>query len=633
MNPLATIRTSLASLRGTLVRFRRYLVPQRGLLAFGVLAMFAEIAFRLAEPWPLKFVFDRLFTGRGSQPAQAANPVDAERLLLFAVAAVIALALLRAVAAYIHSVGFALVGNRVLSGVRFDLFNHLQHLSPRFHARARTGDLLTRVIADVGRLQDVAVTALVPLVVHSLTLLGMVGLMFVVNWQLGLLALAVFPLLYYFTVRFGRRIREASRAQRQREGEVSSIAAESLAAIRTVQALSIHDQIGAVFQRGNTANLREGVRSARLSATLERTVDVVIGVLTAAILWRGAALALDGRITPGDLIVFLTYLRAAFRPIRDMAKYAARIAKASASGERVVEILDTPIDVAEMPDARPAPERVESINLRAITFGYDPADPVIRNFDLTVQAGQRVAIVGPSGAGKSTIASLLLRLYDPDSGAILLNGVDARSLSPRSLRARFALVPQENALFRMSIRENLLLADPAADDARLRAACDLANASEFIAALPRGLDTVIGERGETLSGGQRRRLVLARAALRNAPVLVLDEPTAGLDNHSRTLVNDAILRLSSGRITFLISHDLALARLADLVIYIERGEVLERGTHQALMAEAGEGGGRYAAMYRAQAERGDAEHVGPGPDTPGAYQLELTKEAAHALPG
>ena len=602
---LAQFRRSIRSLGKAVGRFRPYLRGHRTLLSLGVAGMIAEIALRLAEPWPLKIIFDRVLASRSPTGIDRMIPADLSPtvLLSISVGAVVVFAVLRAAAAYSNSIAFALVGNRVLTKVRSDLFLHLQRLSLRYHARARTGDLLTRVIGDVGRLQDVAVTAVVPLMVHSVTLVGMLALMTYINWQLGLMAVAMLPVLVLLSARMGGRIRDAARRQRRREGDTGAIAAEGLAAIRTVQALGIEERVGKIFDKGNQGTLTEGVKTARLSARLERSVDVLIGFVTAGVLWRAAGLVQADLITPGDLIVFLTYLKNAFKPMRDMAKFAGRISKASASAERVVEVLDTKPDIFDSPDARTAPERIESITFEGVSFEYSPGRPALREFNLSARVGEKIALVGPSGGGKTTIAGLVLRLYDPVGGRVLVNGADVREYAVGSWRRRVAFVPQENTLFRMSVRENLLCGKPDATDAEIVAACELVGAWEFVRDLPEGLDTIVGERGESLSGGQRRRLALARAAVRASPLLVLDEPTSGLDNRSRGLVTAALARLGEGRLTIVISHDLSVAVGADQVLFIEHGRVVERGTHDTLLALSG----RYASMYALQASDAGVE--------------------------
>ncbi len=640
---LGSAREQAGSYQRIARRFAPYLRGQWSLVMCGALALLAEIALRLAEPWPLKLVFDLVFAA----PGKDARPVGVvertlfawveqqppARVILIAALAIVAVAVLRAASAYVHTVVFALVGNRVLTAVRADLFAHLQRLGLRFHARNRSGDLVTRLVGDVGRLQEVAVTAAAPLVVNTLTFVGMFALMFTIHWELGLLALVVLPIMSLSTARLSGRLKSAAKLQRQREGEVSSTVVEALSSIRLVQALGIEDQQSRVFAKSNNGALKETVRSARLAARLERSVDVLIGVGTALVLWRGATLVVNGRLTPGDLVVFLAYLKTSLKPLRDMAKYTGRIAKAAASGERVMETLDQTPDVLDATNAVPAPAAIDELRFDRVGFAYELAgsgpQEIIHDLSFGVRRGRLLAIVGPSGAGKSTIAALVLRLYDPTRGHVLIDGRDVTRFGVRSLRDRIAPVMQESTLFALSVRENLLLGRAGASDEEIMRACELAGAWEFVQRLPEGLDSVIGERGDTLSGGQKRRLSLARAALRRAPILLLDEPTAGFDQENTRLVRESITKLAQGRITILITHDLETAAMADEVLLLDRGCIAECGTHEALVAA----GGRYAAMYRLQRDATRADTSAPLPDASIPDASSPAPERAHAYAG
>jgi ATP-binding cassette, subfamily B, bacterial len=588
-----SLSSSLPGLRRLVRRFHPYLRKQAGLIAGAFAALFGEVAFRLLEPWPLKLVFDRVLGADGSSAAGSLEPAS---LLGLVALAVVFLAGARALTAYLSTVGFALVGQRVLTEVRSDLFRHLQRLPLGFHSRARGGDLTVRVIGDVGLVKDVAVTAALPLLGNLMILVGMLGVMFWMNARLALLACAILPLFWLRSVRLSRRIREVSREQRKREGAMAATAAEALGSMRLVQSLSLETVFDDAFAAQNKKSLREGAKAKRLEARLERTVDVLIAVSTALVLWYGARLVLAGSLTPGDLLVFLAYLKSAFKPVRDFAKYTGRLAKASAAGERILELLDREPEIRDPAGAiRVARVRGE-LRFEGIGFQYEDGTTVLRGLDLEIPPGRTVALVGPSGIGKSTIAGLVLRLHDPTEGRILLDGRDLRDYALESLRGQVGAVPQDATLFAVSIRENIAYGAPGCTDAEIEDGARLANAYEFIRALPLGYDTVVGERGVTLSSGQRQRIALARAAVRRAPILILDEPTTGLDELNERAVVAAIDQLARSATTLLITHDLRLAARADEVLLLEQGSIAERGTHAELMAARG----RYATLYRLQ---------------------------------
>ena len=425
-------------------RISRYFWPHvrqhRGLIAGSTVALFAEVGLRLLEPWPLKFVFDRILQTKSSRASQfpSLEQIDPMKLLALAAVAVVVITGLRALAAFWQTIGFAKIGTRVLRKVREQVFRHVQYLSLSFHTSARTGDLVMRVINDVGMLQDVAVTALLPLVAKTLVVVGMAALMFAMNWKLALLALSVLPLFWLRTVTLTRQIGEVARKQRRQEGAMAATAAESLSSIRTVQALSLEEKFAASFASESERNLKQDVKGKRLSATLERSVDVLIAIATALVLWFGAKLALRGEISPGDLIVFLAYLKSAYRPIQDFTKYTGRLAKASAAGERVIDLLERVPDVRDNPDARRAPAFVGKVEFQGVSFAYESNPDVLDEISLVVQPGQHVALVGASGAGKSTLVSLLLRLYEPQRGRVLLDGADIRQFTLESVRSQIA---------------------------------------------------------------------------------------------------------------------------------------------------------------------------------------------------
>lgn len=580
--------------------FWPWIQRQRALIAGSLLALFAGVGLKLLEPWPLKFVFDRIIPVgvHGGQSGVAwVDALEPITLLTLAALAVVVITGLRAFAEYRSTFGFALIGTRVLTEVRNDLYRHLQTLSLSFHTKARGGDLVLRVIGDTNLLKHVAATAVLPLMASALVLVGMLGIMVWLDWRLTLAALATVPLFWLTTVRLSRRIHEAARKQRARESALAATATESLTAIKVVQALSLEKIFAEDFRGRSKKSQNEEIKTSRLSAKLERTVDLLVAVSTALVLWLGARAVLRGDLTPGDLLVFLAYLRRAFNPVQDLAKYAGRMAKAAAAGERVIQVLRQKPEVRDLPGAVVAVGLRGAVRFDHVSFAYELDRPVLENIDFEVLPGQHIALAGPSGIGKSTLLGLLLRLYDSGRGRVLLDGRDLREYTVASLRSQVSVVLQDSLLFAASVRDNIAYGAGNVTREEVEAAARLANADEFIRALPQGYDTILGERGLSLSHGQRQRIAIARAAIRKSPVLLLDEPTTGLDEENERAVTEALLRLAQGRTTLIVTHNLLWATRADLILYLEEGRVLERGAHAELMRA----GGRYAAIYALQA--------------------------------
>ena len=588
-----------------------YVSRQWAIVIGSLLALAAELLLRLLEPWPLKFVFDRIIGGgRSALPANSLlEPLGTTTLLAVAAAAIVAVTGLRAVASYGSSVGFALAGNRVCTSLRNALYRHLQSLPLSYHTRARSGDLLLRVIGDAGLLRDVAITAALPLVANVLILASMTVVMLWLRWDLALVALLPAPFFWMSTRTLSRRIGDVSREQRQREGAMAATAVEAMTAIRTVQALSLEETFSRAFNEHGAKSTRDDVQAKRLSARLERTTDLLIAASTALVVFYGAVLVRRRQLTPGDLLVFLAYLKNAFKPLQDFAKYVGRLAKAAAGADRVVDVLERTPAIRNLPGAQAAPRFEGAVRFERVGFAYDDGRMVLDNVDFEIVPGETIALVGPSGIGKSTVASLMSRLYEPSTGRILIDGCDIRDYTLESLRAQIAVVLQDSPLFVATIYENIALGLADRDKSDVVAAVRLAGAYDFVRQLPQGFDTVVGERGTTLSQGQRQRLAIARAIVREAPILVLDEPTTGLDEESERAIVEAIDVCARGRTVLLITHDLRLAARAHRILYLESGRLLEQGTHAQLI----ETGGRYATLYRMQT----AQIRSPSPS--GAY--------------
>lgn len=571
---------------GAIYRFRRELYPHWRSLLGAAICSLAYSAATLAEPWPLKWIFDNVLD---DEPFSTRLPwidsivgADRTRILVAAAATILVLALLRSVLYFYQRILTTKTAQEVVAKVQRRLFAHLQRLSLSFHNRNRTGDLLTRVTGDVAALREVMVSTLLYFATEGFILAGLVVMMFVLEWRLALVTALVLPAILLFSGLYSGRIRAATRKQRVREGEMAGRLHEAIAGIHLVQMFAREDEEDARLRSINKKSLREGLKAARLEATLNRAVELSVGVATAATLWLGAIQVISGRLTTGELVVFVAYMQALYRPLKRISRVVKRAAKASANLERVTALLDEKTEVRD--GARVAPDFAGEVRFEGVDFAYKREAPVLHGIDLVVEAGSTVALVGATGGGKSTLVNLVPRLYDPTAGVVRIDGIDVREFTLKSLRDQISIVPQDGMLFAGTFHENIAYGKSGCTREEVEAAARAALLHDVIRAYPDGYDSVIGERGVTLSGGQRQRLAIARAMLKNAPIVLLDEPTTALDAESERLVLGALERLLEKRTAILIAHRFSTVRRADTIVVVDQGRIVEQGTHPELMA-------------------------------------------------
>jgi ATP-binding cassette subfamily B protein len=467
------------------------------------------------------------------------------------------------------------------------LYSHVQKLSLAYHDRKQTGDLISRVTSDIDSIQSFITSGLLGVLVDSMTLIGMVCVMFYINWRFTLIALSVAPVLFLVVYSYTRRIKKASREVRKKEGEIVSVIEEVLSSIRVVKAFAREDYELRRLEEESLENVEIALRARSLKAKLLPLVEVIVAVGTCLVLWFGVRMVLADNLSSGSLIVFILYLGKMYKPMQDLSKMADSYSKASVGFERIREVLDTDHEVKDLPGARPAQHFKGKIEFEHVGFSYIPDHPVLHNISVRVDQGQVAALVGPTGAGKTTIISLIPRFYEAGSGRVSIDGRDVREMTVKSLRRHIGMVLQDPVLFSGSVRENILYGRPDATEGQVLEASRAAHAYDFIQDLPQGFDTEVGERGSFLSGGQRQRITIARAFLKDPRILILDEATANLDPDSEHLIQAAMKRLVLGRTTFIIAHRLSTVLHAERILVLSAGRVVESGTHHELLAHGG----------------------------------------------
>jgi subfamily B ATP-binding cassette protein MsbA len=578
--------------------------PYRGWLAIVFVAMLVETAMSLAAPWPLKVVIDSVVGGHKLPDwlgwlRDFSWGENTTGLALLAGLGVVLIAIVGAIASYVDNYYTESVGQWVANDLRLRVYHHLERLSLAYYDTHQTGTMLSTLTDDVGTIQDFASSATLTILVDLLTIVGILAVMFGLNWDFALIAVGVTPFLLFFVARFKRAVKKATHEVRKHQSDIVAVVQQGLESMRTVKAYARQDLEESRLRDTSRETVEAALKARRIKSLLSPIVAVTVSLCTGFVLWRGASLILAKTMTVGALTVFLAYLSKFFKPVQDLAKMTNAIAQTAVGLERIRAILDTDTIIPERANARePAGPLRGEIRFENVTFAYNSDTPVLRLINLKISPGQRIGVVGPTGSGKSTVVSLIPRFYDASSGCITIDGIDIRDFKLQGLRKQIGFVLQDTLLFHGNIRDNIAYGRPGASPAEVVEAAVMANADEFISRLPKGYDTAVGERGTTLSGGQRQRIGIARAILRNARILILDEPTAALDPGSEKVVMEALERLMKGRTVITIAHRLSTIRTADKIVVLKDGVVTEEGTHDELV----ERGGVYAQLHRIQSE-------------------------------
>jgi ATP-binding cassette subfamily B protein len=580
-----------------------YLRPYRGRVAWALAQVFLITGFELLKPWPLQVVIDHVLGGK-PLPIAGLEAAPPSRLLVLACLGIVVVHLGSGALTLLHNYTTIGVGQNMVNDLRGALYRHLQRLSLAFHGRQRVGDLLYRVTADSFAVQTMVMNGALPILSAMILLAGMLVILFPLDPTLTLLALTVVPVLFALITGFNRKIVDVATEVRTTESRVYSLVQWAMSSIKVVQAFTKEDDEHRRFMGASRQSLRANLLLYSWQTLYSGAVNGVIAGGTGLVVYAGARAVMSGALTVGQLIVFISYLAQLYAPINQITQSWGLIAGARVGARRVFEVLDTEPDLADGIRSFPAHGARGEVAWRAVSFRYRPDTPVLSGIDIAVPAGAKIAIVGPTGAGKSTLLGLLPRFYDPTAGAIEIDGIDLRQYALKSLRRQIALVLQPPLIFPLSVRDNIAYGRPGAGDAAIARAARLARIDDMIAALPAGYDTVIGESGVSLSEGEKQRVTIARALLRDAPILILDEPTSALDVATEALVMAGIERLMEGRTTFVIAHRLSTVRHCDRIIVLHGGEIVEEGT----LAELLRRNGVFAGYYRSQF----APEHGPG---------------------
>ena len=562
-------------------RFRPFLAQHRGKLLLAIAALFGATLLALLRPWPLKIVIDFVLlpntNARSNWFLEPLTSLEPMTIIALAAGTVITLSILEGVCNYFHAVLTKTVGHMLVGDIRSELFSHVQRLPLSYHDYRETGDLLTRLTDDISLLEDLMVTTIIGMVTKAMLIASIFGVVFWLDWQLGLVVVGIVPIFMLAAFRFSVRLRSVAKRQREMYGKVVASMQESLAGISQIKSYGQEKTREKLISKSVGRDVKANIRSTRLSANYERMVDFIVAAGTAVVLWVGARKAFAGQISAGDLVLFLTYLRAVYSPIKGIARQTSRMAKATVRGEKILELLDMKPEVSDNDEGLSAREITGDIRFEHVDFSYKSDRPVLRDISFRLPAGKTTVILGSTGAGKSTIAKLILRLYNVRRGTIWLDDRNIDAYRVHSVRKAITSLAQETFLFRTSLAENIAFGKRKATTEDIIEAARIAGAEEFIGQLPDGLETLVGEGGATLSGGQRQRISFARAALRRSPVMIFDEPATGLDVHAERQAKEVFQRMRVGRTMIIITHRLHYLDMADWVVLVQDGQVVEEG--------------------------------------------------------
>lgn len=583
-----------------------YLKPYRWLVAWTLLQVILIAGFELLKPWPLQVVIDNVLGGKPFPFAALASSAPS-LLLLLACLALILVHLGDGALTLLHNYTTIRVGQNMVNDLRGALYAHLQRLSLAFHSRQRVGDLLYRITADSFAVQTMIMNGALPILSATVLLAGMLLVLFPLDRALTVLALTVVPALFVLISVFNRKIVDVATEVRSTESRVYSLVQWAMSSIKVVQAFTKEEEEHRRFMGASRESLRATLRLYSWQTLYSGAVNVVIAGGTALVVYAGARAVISGTLSVGQLIVFISYLAQLYAPINQITQSWGAIAGARVGARRIFEVLDTEADLKDGSQTFPPGGARGEVTLRGVSFRYRPDTPLLSGIDLHVPVGGKVAVIGPTGAGKSTLLGLLPRFFDPSAGVVEIDGVDLRKYRLRSLRNQIAMVLQPPLIFPLSVRDNIAYGRPGAADSEIEEAAQLARIHDFIISLPEGYNTVIGESGVALSEGEKQRVTIARALLRDAPILILDEPTSALDVATESQVMAGIERLMAGRTTFIIAHRLSTVRRCDQIIVLRDGTIVEQGTLSELLRRDGV----FAEYYRTQF----APEVEPGAET------------------